>query len=233
MEVNDTIIYDNSLNSPFEHSIIEPDEENYFKSSAKGVYSRDVNVEYFGYSSGIKTFSTYFTENKNYSKKNVTFEYIYEARNLLHSFSDFRNGASFQNLTYNYNAFSWQLKNENDNQESLKIKLYLYFDLGEAFYNETCNFTSPMEKSSFIIKDGNLAKRIVKYTSNNDIVLKYNQTFNFQVHFPLYFESCKNYKLNLIVAITGFILVGLLLFVIYRTICVIKEDESYSIEENP
>jgi hypothetical protein len=230
--VNDTVVYENPLDSPIEHVIENDNVGNMFSSSAKGVYSKDVDIDYYGHSSKIKTFSTYFSNPKDHkdSKGNsaatTRFEYIYEARNLIHSFSDFRDGASYNNLTRNYNAMSWMVKNENENKHSEVLAFEIYFDLGHHFVNETSFFNTNMSKSIIEVKgENNSTKTIVKYKSLKDLILNYNQTYILNLHFPLYFENCKNYRLNLLISITGYALIGLLVLIIYRTICVIAQHE--------
>jgi hypothetical protein len=224
--VNDTVIYDSPLNSPIEHVIENDNIGNKFSSSAIGVYSKDVDIDYYGHSSKIKTFSTYFTNPKGKSASTAKFDYIYEARNLLHSYSDFRDGASYNNLTRNYNAMSWTIKNGNENKHSESLSFEIYFDLGLHFINETCLFNTNMTKSYLEKREeNNLTKTIVKYKSKSNMILKYNDSFILEVNFPLYFENCKNYRLNLLISITGFALIGLLILIIYRTICVIMQYE--------
>jgi hypothetical protein len=226
VEVNDTIIYENSkLRSPIEHVVIAENDKHNYKISPKGVYSGNVNIEYFGFSKGIKTFSTYFQKKENASLVNM--EYIYDVRNLIKSFSDFRDEASYQNITYNYNLISWHFQNQNENKEDLKIKIEYYFDIGDKFMNEMTNFSIPMKKSNFTIasQDSQNLDYIVKFETENEIILHFNETLTQLVRFPLYFENCKNYKLNTFVVITGFIFIAFFFFVIWRTIIIIFYEE--------
>lgn len=232
VDVNDTIEYEsNSFKSPIEHIVTNDIENHGYKISPKGVYSDDMDVQYFGFSQSIKTFSTYFTNktdaiSKSPSTNNLTtLEYIYTAKNLIRSFSDFRDEASYENITYNYNMLSWYLRNENDNFEDVRIKLEYYFDIGSAFADETTNFTVPMKKKVFQYASHGKNKTIVKFSTLNDLVLKYNESLYAQAKLPLYFENCKNYQLNFLVLLTGFFFVAFFGFVAYRSIMIIFNND--------
>jgi hypothetical protein len=239
VDINDTIIYQNNqLKSPIEHKVVNNFHGLDYNISPKGVYSENVDVEYFGFSKMIKTFSTFF-KTKNSLKVNnsthpqdVSIEYIYTARNLIQSFSDFRNDSSYDNITLNYNLFTWHFKNENDNREPQKLKIEFYFDLGETFQNEKFNVSIPMEKivlnkiyERVIPELGSNQHTIVKFTNSKEIILPFNESMQLDFVFPLYFENCKNYNLNFLVVFTGFMLIGFLAFVLYRIILIIFDDE--------
>lgn len=219
-----------------------------YNISPRGVYSEDVDIEYFGFSKIIRTFSTYFkfkqpnntTHSAFSAPSQIALEYIYTARNLIQSFSDFRNDSSYDNLSLNYNLLTWHFKNENYNQQPQKLKIEFYFDLGESFVDEKYNVSIPMQKtvlnkiynSSDSIHSSDSASvshSVVKFSNSKEIKLNFNETLQLDFIFPLYFENCKNYNLNFIVVITGFMLIGFLAFVLYRIILIIFEDEK---EEN-
>lgn len=221
--INETIIYSGQvLTNPIEHVVLVNNTSNKLKIIPISVTSKNVTIDYFGFSKGIKTFSAYYNNTNNLTTFDIEYNYI--ASKLIKSFSDFRNEASYENITYNYNQFSWKIKNENINKETQNLKIEIYFDLGANFVNEYSNFTLPMEKS-IISKVGsdNSYQPVVKFTSNTE--LNYNNTLIFDAKFPLYFENCKNYKLNLIVLLTGFVFIGFFVFVVYMTIYVIFTEE--------
>ena len=61
-------------------------------------------------------------------------EYIYDAKHLIHSVSDFRSTPDFNNITYNYDRFIWNLVNENSDKSEEIVKIQLFFDMEESFY---------------------------------------------------------------------------------------------------
>lgn len=231
VDVNDTIIYETSeLTSPIEHVILNKNQEaNGYKMKPKGVYSEDLEILYFGYIQNIKTFSTYFSTNHTNTKKNnseTKVEYIYEVKNFIKSFSDFTNNPEYDDIAYNYDLLSWNFKNQNANFENITLKLEYFFDVGNKFANEPTHFSLPMNKTVYTNQDkkGNL-KTIVKYETTNNFTLEFNKTFLAQAKVPLYFENCKNYKLNSLVFYTGVFFVLFFGFVAYWTAVLVMSEE--------
>jgi len=194
--------------------------------SPEGVYSQNLNVDYFGFSKGINAFSTYFNTNKNHTigEPDSSMEFIYQANNLIHSFSDFRDDASYENIEYNFNSFKWSFRNSNQNQKNLIVKIILFFDLSDNFITEQFISSIPMNRTLIKTTDfRNASKSIVKLSNQNEINLKFNETVDFLIKFPLYFENCKNYKLNFVIVMTGFLFLLFLVFVIFYTIILTLE----------
>jgi hypothetical protein len=245
--INETIRYKIDPKKPIYNPILHvigPDigqKNSGVKIKPKGVYSNNLNIDYFGFSKHIRTFSTY-VKNDSLSEKNPTIEYIYDAKNLIKSFSDFRDEASYENITYNFNMFSWNFINQNS--ENLNLKIELYFDLGERFIKEDTNFTLPFKKSVIHLLKSEVNNEIShnfsklydekasQFKINRTIVkfeyekiLTVNETVSFDAKFPLYFENCKNFKLNHMVFIVGIFFICFFAFVIYMIGNLILTDE--------
>jgi hypothetical protein len=206
--VNDIVKYYGNSKIPIEHHIIQDHKGGIIP---KGVYSDDIEISYFGYSKEMKIFSTEFVNNN--LNRNFTIEYIYEAKGLLKSFSDFRTDASYGNITYNYNMLNWKFNNLNDNKHGQNLKIEILFDLGPDFSYEPTKFSFPFTKTHIHIPhDNNSITNIVKFSSNK--ILHYNETLSLEAKFPLYFETCKYYNLNLMVFATKVVFICLFFFII-------------------
>lgn len=78
-------------------------------------------------------------------------EYIYDAKHLIHSVSDFRSTPDFNNITYNFDRFIWNLKNENSDKSQETVKIELFFDMEESFYSENIFVNLNFTKSIFLL----------------------------------------------------------------------------------
>jgi hypothetical protein len=208
-------------------------------------------------------------------------EYIYDAKHLIHSVSDFRSTPDFNNITYNYDRFIWNLINENYDKSDETVKIELFFDMEETFYSENIFVNLNFTKSIFLLNqtekraienfytkiDSNIMLENANYsyidgavylmekvmnsspdldriqyyvkskTKNhkNDLikimkveaekVLKFNETFQLEVKFPLYFENCRNYKTNSMIMITGIVLMVFMGSVIYLCVSLNFSDK--------
>ena len=208
------------------------------------------------------------------TKKLIDFnlEFIYDAKHLIHSVSDFRSTPDFNNITYNYDRFFWILKNENYDKSDETVKFEFFFDMEESFFTEDIHLNLNFTKSIFLINQTERkifensytkidSKIIVEYSNYSYIggsvflmekimnsspdldklqyyynnnkkksdlvklmkieaekILKYNETFELDLKFPLYFENCRNYKTNTLVMITGIILIVFLGSILYLAI---------------
>lgn len=226
VQVNDSIKYSSkNLTSPIEHTVLGDYSTSKAKISPLAVNSEDLFVKYYGFSNSIKTFSTYF--DKKTKKTDVTLNYDYKAHKLLETFSDFREEAYYGNINFNYNFFTWSFANTNYNSTDKMLNVEITFDLGNTFPYEDTYFSMDMKKSidnlSVELDSGEVInKPIVRFEGYK--TLNFNETFKFDVKFPLYFENCKNYTLNKLVVITGIIFFVFFIFVIYFTISIISND---------
>ncbi len=208
-------------------------------------------------------------------------EYIYDAKHLIHSVSDFRSTPDFNNITYNFDHFIWNLKNENSDKSDETVKIELFFDMEESFYSENIfinlNFTKTIillnqtEKSaienSYSKISSNILLEVANYTFSdgavylmekvmhsspdldklnyfikseknkhkNDLikimkveaekVLGFNESFQLEVKFPLYFENCRNYKTNTMIMITGIVLMVFLGSLLYLVVSLNFSDK--------
>jgi len=210
-------------------------------------------------------------------------EYIYDAKHLIHSISDFRSTPDFNNITYNYDRIIWNLINENYDKSDEIVKIQLFFDMEESFYSENIfmnlNFTKSifllnetekraiensytkidsniiLETANYSYTDGSVylmekkmnsspdLDKIQYYVKNknsknnkNDLIkimkieaekiLKYNETFQLEVKFPLYFENCRNYKTNTMIMITGIVLMVFLGSMLYLIVSLNFSDKN-------
>lgn len=268
------------------------------KSGENKLYSKDssdllnININ----KNNIKDFenninNNFNSNNNKYSNKSgiikqtkfldVNLEYIYDAKHLIHSVSDFRNTPDFNNISYNYDIFTWHLVNENYDKSDEAVTIELFFDMEESFYNENIfmnlNFTKTIfllnqternklensytkldtkiviENSNYTFADGSiyLMEKIMnsspdldkleyyvrnkKSNNKNDLIkimkiqahkiLKYNETFQLEVKFPLYFENCRNYKTNTMIMLTGIILMVFLGSILYLIVSLNFSDK--------
>lgn len=123
-------------------------------------------------------------------------------------------------MKYNYNSFKWDFMNKNKNQTRQYLNIEVYFDLEEELERGKTGFSTDMSRTVIQVKDDeDNIKNIVKFTSYK--LLEYNETMKFEVKFPLYFEYCKNYKLNLMVVISSGLFLILFTAVIYMMIALV------------
>ena len=210
-------------------------------------------------------------------------EYIYDAKHLIHSVSDFRSTPNFNNITYNFDRFYWYLKNENFDKSDDHMKIEFFFDMEESFYTENIFLNLNFTKTIFLLNqtergalentytklDSNLMLEFTTYTfdaeknevileesvmnqspdldrmkyyvknknskNRNDLLkimkveavktLKYNETFQLEIKFPLYFENCRNYKTNTMIMITGIVLMVFLGSILYLIVSLNFSDK--------
>lgn len=210
-------------------------------------------------------------------------EYIYDAKHLVHSVSDFRSTPDFNNITFNFDRFYWNLKNENFDKSDQLLKIEFFFDMEESFYNENIFLNLNFNKTILILNqtergalentytklDTNLMTEFSTYNydpvtntvslnekemtqsseldkmhyyvknkhskNKNELlkimkveavkVLKYNESFQLEIRFPLYFENCRNYKTNTMIMVTGIVLMVFLGSILYLIVSLNFSDK--------
>lgn len=201
--VNDTITYNAITPSTFvEHMLLH---NNADSIDPKGVYSEDIQINFFTFNKKLNVFETYFTNKHNLSSFQINYEY--EANNLIK-----RNIVKHNttNSTESYNSFIWKMVNQNYMKQNETFHIEIEFDLGKDFLNETVEF------SMNFTKEIDTRRKVVKYiwegdTSAQDVIIVKSK-------FPLYFKKCKTLKLNVGMIIVGSVfimfLIGMLYFIV-------------------
>ncbi len=143
------------------------------------------------------------------STKSIDFnvEYIYDAKHLIHSYSDFRSTPKFNNISFNYDRIIWNLKNENSDKSDENIKIEYFFDMEENFYSENIFLNLNFSKTIFLLDqkekkalednhkkiDSNMILEISNYSYCNDSVLLTSNYINTSPSL----NRIKNYRYNL------------------------------------
>ena len=91
---------------------------------------------------------------------------------------------------------------------------------GSVFLMEKIMNSSPdLDKLQYYYNNNKKKSDLVKLMKiEAEKILKYNETFELDLKFPLYFENCRNYKTNTLVMITGIILIVFLGSILYLAI---------------
>jgi len=247
--VNDTVHYTtiNSVNF-IEHMILHNNAESI---EPKGVYSEDININFFAFNRKLNIFSVYFDQKKNSEKStrkiseihssaadsnasggsnNILIEFNYNAMNLIKTIiSEHKN----ENSTLidasadagvdsfkNYNSFIWKILNQNFIKHKETVSIDLFFDLGRNFVNEDVEFSLNFTKS--IIEENK--KQIVKFHWEGEI--EPQDVIILQAKFPLYFNSCGNISINLVMIFIGSIFIIFLIGMLYIILSTVFSGES-------
>ena len=201
--VNDTITYNNISPSSFvEHMLLHNNAESI---DPKGVYSDEIQINFFTFNRKLNIFETYYSNRRNLSSFQINYEY--EANNLIK-----RNVVKHNttNSTEAYNSFIWKMVNQNYMKQNETFHIEIEFDLGKEFLNETVEF------SMNFTKEVDRRRKVVKYvwegdTSAQDVIIVKSK-------FPLYFNKCKTLKLNFGMILVGSVfimfLIGMLYFIV-------------------
>lgn len=235
--INDTIAYENINNRNFvEHMILHNNAE---VIDPKGVYSDDININFFAFNRKLNIFSVYF-DNKANKTNNFTIEYDYDAIGLIKSnivlkdelnqvLQQERKDNTFysmnqaENLTnfnkVNNNNFIWKILNQNFIKTRENVTLQVFFELGKDFQHEDVEFSLNFTKS---IKDQE-GKNLVKYEWNG--MIEPQEVLVLQAKFPLYFEHCGNLSINLVMIFVGAIFIIFLIGMLYIIISTVFLDE--------
>jgi hypothetical protein len=224
--INDTVSYENFNNVNFvEHMILHNNAE---VIDAKGVYSDDVNINFFLFNKKLNIFSVYFepfksklTSNSD-QIKNFTIEYDYDAINIIKSnFIKEAENSNLENSTYHYNSFIWKILNQNFLKSKENVTIEIYFDLGKDFEHEDVEFSMNFTKSIF---QGD-SKNIVKYVWQGKI--EPQEVVVLQVKFPLYFEHCGNLSINLVMIFVGSVFIVFLIGMLYIILSTVFSEDVF------
>lgn len=204
--VNDTISYENINSANFvEHMILHNNADNI---DPKGVYSDDVNINFFAFNKKMNIFTVYFDPAQKGNNSNFSIEYDYDAVNLLKSnIADNKNDA--YNATLNYNSFVWKILNQNFFRSKQRINIEVNFDLGNEFKHEEVEFSLNFTKSII----DNDKRSIVKYVWQGE--LDPQDVLVLQTKFPLHFDSCGNTTVNFIMICIGSVFIIFLIGMLY------------------
>lgn len=120
--------------------------------------------------------------NSSFAKQKEKFvdfslEYIYDAKHLIHSVSDFRSTPHFNNISYNYDVFTWHLSNENNDKSDEKLKIELFFDMEENFYNENIFMNLNFTKTILLLDQGKRNKLENAYITIDSRIILENSTY--------------------------------------------------------
>jgi hypothetical protein len=237
--INDTVMYENINNINFvEHMILHNNAENI---DPKGVYSENVNINFFAFNRKLNIFSVYFDNNKieNKGKNNFTIEFDYDAINLIKTMAnkdkDEDSNSNHHKITNNkttlpsfrshqsqsnsYNNFIWKILNQNFLKNKEMINIEIFFDLGKDFEHEDVEFSLNFTKS--IIDEEK--KSIVKYEWKG--MIEPQEVLVLQAKFPLYFEHCGNLNINLVMIFVGSIFIIFLIGMLYIILSTVFLDE--------
>jgi hypothetical protein len=199
---NDTVHYQKMSNfNLIEHMILHNNAETV---EPKGVYSEDMNVNFFAFNKKLNIFNVYFDNHNN--KDNFSMEYDYDAFNLIKTNSDknYTGGNLF--LGHKYNSFVWKVLNQNLMKNKEKLTIDIYFQLGKDFELFDVDFNLNFTKSVENITASDHHKEhhnetIVKYKWEG--TLQPQEVLIVEAKFPLYFEHCGEMSLNYYLIIMG------------------------------
>jgi hypothetical protein len=231
--VNDTVMYKNINNVNFvEHMILHNNAENI---DPKGVYSEDVNINFFAFNKKLNIFSVYFEDRKNANilkttnstskYKNFSIEYDYEALNIIKSnlVKDMDAAINNQNDTIlvSSNTFIWKILNQNLIKSKENVTIEIYFDLGKEFEHEDVEFSLNFTKSIINTEKKSLIKYIWKGSIDpQEVVI-------LQAKFPLYFEHCGNISINIVMIFVGAIFIIFLIGMLYVILSTVFSDDIF------
>ena len=216
--VNDTVKYKQFSQINFlEHMILHNNAESI---EHKGVYSEDIDINYFTFNKKLNTFSLYFENKRELDKYKV--EYDYNAIDLIKSYTGTNNGKNnnFNDMNVNYNKFIWKIINQNFIEFKEKVTIEIYFSLGNNFDPNLVdislrNVTYSKEIGDLITKD----TFVFKWTG----ILEPQEVIVLNVKFPLYFDQCGNIHTSgtmiIIGAIFIILLIGMLYIIISTVFC--------------
>jgi hypothetical protein len=227
--INDTVYYENLNNVNFvEHMILHNNAE---AIDPKGVYSDDININFFLFNRKLNIFSVYFDPKKQMNNithnnvtlplKNFSIEYDYDALNIIKSNFVKENTNNIENSTASYNSFIWKILNQNFLKSKENISIEIYFDLGKDFMHEDVEFSLNFTKS--IIDDDK--KNIVKYKWHGTIDPQ--EVIVLQAKFPLYFEHCGNLSINLVMIFVGAVFIIFLIGMLYIILSTVFSDDLF------
>ena len=102
----------------------------------------------------------------------------------------------------------------------LELANYTYADGAVYLMEKVMNSSPDLDRIQYYVKNKknkhkNDLIKIMKVEAEK--VLRFNESFQLEVKFPLYFENCRNYKTNTMIMITGIVLMvflGSLLYLI-------------------
>ena len=229
--VNDTVTYNNINNVNFvEHMILHNNAENI---DPKGVYSEDVNINFFAFNKKLNIFSVYFDNNKKSTRnstiiknyKSFSIEYDYEALNIIKSNivkdGELRSGSNNDTFLISSNSFIWKILNQNLMKSKENITIEIYFDLGKEFENEEVEFSLNFTKSIINTDKKTLIKYIWKGSIDSQEVII------LQTRFPMYFEHCGNISINLVMIFVGAIFIIFLIGMLYVILSTVFSEDIF------
>jgi hypothetical protein len=250
--VNDTVMYENINNVNFvEHMILHNNAENI---DPKGVYSEDVNINFFAFNRKLNIFSVYFepkgskgglkinnntnilknqTINNDYFKKNSNFsiEYDYDALNIIKS--------NFNKEKENLNSSTYPDK-ELQNNSGNSFNSFIWKILNQNFMKVKENITLELyfdlgkefeqEDIEFSL---NFTKSIL--TDSKKSIVKYQwhgtiepqEVIVLQAKFPLYFEHCGNLSINLVMIFVGAVFIVFLIGMLYIILSTVFTEDIF------
>jgi len=200
----------------------------------KGVYSDDININFFAFNRKLNIFSVYFDQKKtsenslsNINEKNIDsnfkIEFNYNALNLIKTIiTENKNENSTlveAENSKNYNSFIWKILNQNFIKHKENVVIELYFDLGKNFQHEDVEFSLKFVKS--ILEENK--KQIVKFRWEG--VIEPQEVIILQAKFPLYFDSCGNISINLVMIFIGSIFIIFLIGMLYIILSTVFSGE--------
>jgi hypothetical protein len=210
--VNDTILYQqNEKANIVEHMILHNNAEHI---DPRGVYSSEVDINYFVFNKKINLYSVFFNNTNRLGSYNI--EYDYMANGLIKEEND--------HIGLSNNTFLWKLYNENTNSFQ-KLRIEIYFNIDKGFQHEDVllmrNNIERMEfNKTIVVKDGG---EVVLYTWQGE--LKAQEVMVLQTRFPLYFDNCGTDYITFPMILVGAIFIVFLILVLYLIVSSMLFDD--------
>jgi hypothetical protein len=200
--VNDTIRYEQHEHANIvEHMILHNNAE---YIDPKGVFSSDIEINYFVFNKKINLYSVFFNNPKKVKEYHV--EYDYNAIGGIKEVKDFNTGKV-------NNTFLWKLYNENTNQPNQRLRIEIYFDLGKVFHNEEVYFNELEFRKNIKVIDG---AEVVVYIWEGE--MKSQEVMVIQASFPGYIENCGVDYVTLPMVLLGSVFIVFLVIILYLII---------------
>jgi hypothetical protein len=200
MLINDTILYEQNEHANIVEHMILHNNADYI--DPKGVFSNNVELNYFVFNKKINLYSIFFNNPKKLNQYHI--EYDYNAVGVIKEVKDLNTGQ------FN-NTFIWKLYNENNNLNQ-HVRIEMYFNLDKGFEKEDVFFLQNFTKSITYIENS----EVVLYTWEGE--MKPQEVMVIQAAFPLYIESCGFDYVTVPMVLLGSIFIVFLVVILYLII---------------
>jgi len=165
----------------------------------RGVYSDNVQINFFAFNRKTNVFNIYFENKQN--RSNFSLEYDYDAIGFIQNNNDKNYDEKNSLILGNrYNSFLWKIFNQNLMKVSEYLMIDIYFQLGKDFEKldvefNLFNFTKTLESSP------HSHEKVVKYHWEG--IIQPQQVMVIEAKFPLFFENCGMIGVNIMLVILG------------------------------